>query len=133
VPFRTEIPVRFGDLDPAGIVYYPALVHYLHVAFEEFFAEHVGRAYPRVVREGFGLPTVRLEVEFLSPVRYGDRVRVEVAVGTVGRSSIRLRYAGSVEGRDVFRAEQVGVFVELDGLKPTPVPEWLRERLLARS
>ena len=43
VTFTTTILVRFSDLDPAGIAYYPNLVNFLHVAFEDFFAGHVGR------------------------------------------------------------------------------------------
>ncbi len=38
MPFRTPLVVRFGDLDPAGIVYYPRYGHLCHVAMEEFFA-----------------------------------------------------------------------------------------------
>jgi len=101
------------------------------VAFEDFFTGHVGRPYPEVFREGLGLPTAAVEIEFLSPVHYGDRVRVEVVIEGVGRSSVRVRYAGSVKGRPVFRAKQVCVVVELKQFRPTPVPDWLRERLLA--
>lgn len=38
MPFSTRITVRFGDADPAGLVYYPVLFHYCHAAMEEFFA-----------------------------------------------------------------------------------------------
>ena len=51
--FRTQILVRFGDLDPAGIAYYPNLVNFLHESFEDFFSGYVGRPYPEVFREGF--------------------------------------------------------------------------------
>jgi len=34
--FTTSILVRFGDLDAAGIAYYPNLVNFLHEAFERF-------------------------------------------------------------------------------------------------
>ena len=37
MPFIARIPVRFGDVDYARIVYYPRLLHLLHVAFEELF------------------------------------------------------------------------------------------------
>ena len=39
--FKTSILVRFGDLDAAGIAYYPNLVNFLQVAFEDFFVDHV--------------------------------------------------------------------------------------------
>jgi len=36
--FRSQLKIRFGDIDRAGIVYYPRFMHYFHVALEEFFA-----------------------------------------------------------------------------------------------
>jgi 4-hydroxybenzoyl-CoA thioesterase len=127
--FTTSILVRFGDLDPAAIAYYPNLVNFLHVAFEDFCTGHLGRPYPELYREGIGFPTVKLEMEFLSPVRYGDHVQVGVAVERLGRSSVHLRYEGSVEGRPVFRAHSVAVVVDLRSFASMPIPDWLRERL----
>lgn len=129
--FTTSILVRFGDLDAAGIAYYPNLVNFLHEAFEDFFAGHVGRPYPEVYRDGIGFPTVRVEMEFLSPVRYGDRVSVALTVERVGNSSVQIRYAGSVEDRPVFRARNVAVVVDMKTFRPTPLPAWLRERFQA--
>jgi YbgC/YbaW family acyl-CoA thioester hydrolase len=129
--FKTTILVRFGDLDAAGIAYYPNLVNFLHEAFEDFFTGHVGRPYPQVFEEGLGSPTVKLEMEFLSPVRYGDHVDVEVVVEHVGTSSVRVRYSASVEGRPVFQARNTMVIVDMESFRPTAVPGWLRERFEA--
>jgi 4-hydroxybenzoyl-CoA thioesterase len=126
--FRTRILVRFGDLDPAGIAYYPNLVNFLHEAFEDFFAGHVGRPYPEVYREGIGFPTVKVEMDFCSPVRYGDQVDISVAVEKVGRSSVQIRYEGSVAGSMVFRARNVAVTVDMKTFRPMELPAWLRER-----
>jgi 4-hydroxybenzoyl-CoA thioesterase len=129
--FRTTILVRFGDLDAAGIAYYPNLVNFLHVAFEDFFAGHVGRPYPEVFRDGIGFPTVKVEMEFESPVRYGDHVDVDVTVEHVGRTSVRIRYEGSVAGRPVFVARNTLVVVDLASFVPGPIPADLRERFVA--
>lgn len=126
--FRTRILVRFGDLDGAGIAYYPRLVNFLHVAFEDFFRGHVGKPYSDVFREGLGFPTVKIEMEFLSPVHYGDHVEMHVVVEHVGRSSVRIRYEASVLGRPVFSARNTAVVVDMKTFKPTPLPDWLRER-----
>lgn len=91
--FATELPVRFGEIDQAGVVYYPRFFHYFHQAFEEWFGQALGVSYPDLVlKEGIGFPSVRVESEFLSPLRYGDRVRVEIEVLAVGRASLTLRY-----------------------------------------
>jgi YbgC/YbaW family acyl-CoA thioester hydrolase len=127
--FSTTILVRFCDLDPAGIAYYPNLVNFLHVAFEDFFAGFVGRPYPDVFREGLGFPTAKVEMDYLAPVHYGDRVSVGVAVEHLGRSSVRFRYEGSVEGRPVFLARNTAVVVDMRDFRPIPIPGQLRERL----
>ncbi|PYQ23254.1 MAG: hypothetical protein DMF79_04240 [Acidobacteria bacterium] len=129
--FTTSILVRFGDLDAAGIAYYPNLVNFLHEAFEDFFVGHVGRSYPEVFGGGLGSPTVKVEMEFLSPVRYGDQVRIGVVVEHIGRTSLRVRYEGSVEGRRVFLAHNTMVIVDMKTFRPTPIPEWLRARFEA--
>jgi len=129
--FTTTILVRFGDLDGAGIAYYPNLVNFLHEAFEDFFTGHVGRPYPEVYAEGLGFPTVKIDMEFLSPVRYGDHVDIDVTVERLGRSSVRIRYLASVADRPVFRARNVAVVVDMKTFRSTPIPRWLRERLEA--
>ena len=129
--FTTTILVRFGDLDGAGIAYYPNLVNFLHEAFEDFFTGHVGRPYPEVYAEGLGFPTVKIDMEFLSPVRYGDHVDIDVTVERLGRSSVRIRYLASVADRPVFRARNVAVVVDMKTFRATPIPGWLRERLEA--
>jgi 4-hydroxybenzoyl-CoA thioesterase len=129
--FTTTILVRFGDLDAAGIAYYPNLVNFLHEAFEDFFRGHVGRPYPEVYAEGIGFPTVKVEMEFVSPVRYGDHVDVGLMVERIGRSSVQIRYEGSVQGRPVFHARNIAVMVDMKTFRPVPLPDWLRERFAA--
>lgn len=131
MPFTTSILVRFGDLDPAGIAYYPNLVNFLHEAFEDFCTGHVGRPYPELYREGLGFPTARLEVEFLAPVQYGDQVVMVVRAEHVGRSAVHMRYEASVAGRPVFRALNVQVAVDLKTFRPLTLPDWLRARFEA--
>jgi 4-hydroxybenzoyl-CoA thioesterase len=127
--FSTRITVRFGDCDPAGLVYYPALFHYCHVAMEEFFAARCGKSYARwMEEERVGFPTVEARAEFSAPFVYGDEVEVEVFVSRVGNSSAtfeyRLRRAG--EGDLRARATLVQVSMQLDARRAVPIPEELR-------
>ena len=129
--FTTTILVRFGDLDAAGIAYYPNLVNFLHESFEDFFVGHVGRPYPEVYAEGLGFPTVKLEVEFEAPVRYGDHVEMRLFVERVGRSSVQMRYEAFVGGQPRFRARNVAVVVDMKPFRPQPLPDWLSERFVS--
>ena len=40
--FVTQLQVRFGDVDPAGIVYFPKIYDYIHEAFEDLWNVHMG-------------------------------------------------------------------------------------------
>jgi 4-hydroxybenzoyl-CoA thioesterase len=91
--FVTRIRVRFGDCDPAGLVYYPVIFHYCHVAMEEFFAERCGVAYSKLMAdERLGFPTVNVQGEFFVPLVYGDEAEIEVSVARVGQSSVTFEY-----------------------------------------
>jgi 4-hydroxybenzoyl-CoA thioesterase len=129
MPFSTRINVRFGDCDPAGLVYYPVLLHYCHAAMEEFFAERCGTSYAALVSgRRLGFPTVNVRAEFFAPLVYGDEVEVEVWVSRVGKSSAtfeyRLRRAG--DGQVCASATVVQVSMNLDERSAVPVPEDLR-------
>ena len=129
MPYTTRIPVRFGDVDKAGIVYYPVIFHYLHVAQEDFFAEYVGVPYHRLIEEeGLGFPTVTDASEFYRPFNYGEVVVVRVHISRVGVSSVTFEFRLYVEGSDELRARssQVKVAVDMKSWQKVPVPERYR-------
>src|SRR5215831_7365245 len=91
--FTTRLRVSFGDTDPAGLVYYPNLFHYCHIAMERFFAARCGITYSDLIsRERLGFPTVRVKAEFFKPLIYGDEVDLTIAVKAIGRTSVTLEY-----------------------------------------
>lgn len=135
MPFITRIVVRFGDCDPAGLVYYPALFHYCHVAMEEFFAARCGKSYARLMaEERVGFPTVNVSAEFFRPFVYGEEVEVEVFVSRVGKSSATFEYRLRRAGEESLRARAtlVQVAMNLDERLAVAVPEDLR-RAFERS
>jgi len=131
VPFSARITVRFGDTDPAGLVYYPVLFHYCHVAMEEFFAARCGLTYAQLLaRERIGFPVVNVQAEFFAPLVYGDEVEIGVAVTRVGRSAAtfeyELRRAGGDEQTLCARATLVQVAMSLDTRRAVEIPAALR-------
>lgn len=100
-PFRFETPVRFSDIDHAGIVYYPRFFHMFHLAFEELWRARIGpRAYAELIdRDRIGFPAVRAECQFLSPLKFGDTAEIAVSIARLGGKSITFRYRVSrIEG-----------------------------------
>lgn len=130
--FTCSVPIRFGDIDRAGVAYYPKLFDHCHVAFEEFFAKALGMPYPTVLQKNrLGFPTVSVGAEFSRPLRFGDVLKVEVSVGRIGRSSVEFRYRASVgrARRAAFEVRSVTVCVDMRTFRPRPVPAPLRKRL----
>jgi 4-hydroxybenzoyl-CoA thioesterase len=135
MPFSTRITVRFGDCDPAGLVYYPALFHYCHVAMEEFFGARCGVEYHRLMSETrVGFPTVNARAEFFAPLVYGDEVAAEVAVSRVGRTSATFEYRlrRASDNKLCASATLIQVAMDLDARRPVPISEELR-RAFERS
>jgi 4-hydroxybenzoyl-CoA thioesterase len=132
-PFAASIKVRFSDVDRAGIAYYPRMVHWFHVAFEEFFENFCGVPYATVLeKENLGFPAVELRTEFLRPCRFGELLSVRVSLAKVGRSSSTFRYVVvGPDGAERARAFVTVVCVALDTLAPLPLPDRYRERFTA--
>jgi 4-hydroxybenzoyl-CoA thioesterase len=132
--FRKPIKVCFGDIDNAGIVYYPRFMHYFHLAMEEFFLNEMGIDYADVLhKRNLSLPTVRLESDFRRRLRYGDQINMEVRVVHMGRTSITWGYRGyrttGEEETVVVEGQNVTVCVRTDSFEKTEIPEWLRKGL----
>ena len=95
--FTSDFTVRFGEVDRAQVLYYPRFFHLFHQTFEEWFGGALGVPYPEVVdNENLGFPTVKVETEFLKPLRYGDRVRIVLELVAIGKDFDASSQVGSV-------------------------------------
>ncbi len=129
--FSAEFSVRFGEIDQARVVYYPRFFHYFHQTFEEWFAGALGVSYPDLVlKENVGYPSVRVESEFLAPLRYGDRIRVELELKDIGRTSITLGYTivRLTDGAISARATIKNVAIDNDTFKRVAISDAWRRR-----
>ena len=130
--YRTTLAVRFGDVDKAGIVYYPRIFHYLHVAQEDFFAAYIGIPYHRLIEEErLGFPTVSDATDFIKVIRYGDVLEIAVWISRVGLSSVTFEFRVYRQGSDelLARSSQVKVAVNMDTWAKVTISEAYRERL----
>lgn len=127
--FETSLQVRFGHVDPAGIVYFPRIFDYLHDVFEEVWEEHVGtRYYHLLLEQHVGFPLVHSDVDFDHPLRFGDRPKVLVTCFKVGRSSLGLRYRIRKDELTCVDARLVTVCVDTRTMKSLEIPDDFRER-----
>ena len=128
--------VRFGDCDPAGIVYFPRFFDFFHDAMETWFSAALGLPYAQVVMgRKIGFPAVHSEADFKVPCAFGEAIAVELRVGKLGRSSIALEY--QVRGADGglrLTGATTSVVMDLDPASPgfrraVALPDDLRARI----
>lgn len=128
--FESEIVVRFPHVDPAGIVFYPRYVEMVNTSVERWFERALECDY-RVLHfeRGLGIPTARLEVDFLAPSRLGERLRLLLQVSHLGTSSFHLQHRFACAGEDRLRVVQRLVFARLEPFETVPIPVDLRPRM----
>ena len=126
--FRATIPVRFQDVDAAGVLFFGRIFDYCHQAYEELIGSFgIDRAH-YFAGADYLVPIAHAEADYRSPIRLGERVSVAIDVTRVGRASIRLRYRVTGAGPEDLRAEVVTVhaFVDRATMRPISIPEPLR-------
>lgn len=132
--WKTRLRYRFGDIDEAGIAYYPKLLHYFHQAFEDWWSDGLGHPYAEVLHQDkLGLPAVKLEAEFFGPVRFGDEPWVHLGILRIGRSSVEFGFWMTLEegARPVCRARVITAAVDMDTMQGIALPDVWRERFSA--
>ena len=131
--YATEVTVRFGDCDPAGIVFYPRYFEMFNNLVEDWCAHGLGTSFRELhLDRGLGLPTVHVDAAFIAPSELGDVLRAELHVQKIGGASLTLaiRLSGP-NGEDRVRASLVLVMMNLKTRRAVQIPEALRQSMAA--
>lgn len=125
--FEHEWPVRFGQVDQAGIIYYPELFDAFHHGVEALLESVDLSLHELVVGAGTGMPIVHAEADYLQPIRYGAVVRIEIGV-TLSDSSLTFIGAG-YDDEQLFSVQQKHAMIDMETFESIPVPEGIRSAL----
>ncbi len=132
--FTSRMVVRFAHVDAAGIVFYPRYFEMLNAVVEDYFAQEVGVDFATMhLDRKLGVPTAKLESEFLAISRLGDVLDFRLAVERVGRSSAELRIEGHCAGQIRVRARIVLVCIDLDNHRSVTWPADMRPKPEAQA
>jgi 4-hydroxybenzoyl-CoA thioesterase len=134
VEHTTRLQARWGDVDAAGIVFYPRFFEWYDLATEQLFVA-LGLPWPTLFpAQGIvGVPIVESGSRFVSPVRYGDTLDIRATVAWVKDKTFRMEHALSIDGRLCATGFEVRAWVK----QPTPggrleamaIPEAIARRL----
>ncbi|MFT4098200.1 MAG: thioesterase family protein [Rhodoblastus sp.] len=132
--FTVTRKIRFGHVDPAGIVYYPHYFDMFNGVVEDFFDDCVGASF-QAMRRDFGVvtPLRNIEADFIAPCRIGDKLDLALTLLKIGRTSLRILIDGAVDGSPRLAARLAIVFVTADegrAIEP-PAPVLARLEQLA--
>lgn len=128
--FETSTEVRFAHVDAAGIVFYPRYFEMLNAAVEDWCAGALGVDFRTMhLDRRIGVPTVKLDVEFVAPSLLGDRLTITLRPREIGRTSCRLDFAFSGDGRERLRGQSVLVCMDVDAQRAVAWPDDMRARM----
>lgn len=133
-PFTIRRRVRFGDCDPAGVVYTVRFSDYAVSAMDLFLAEMLGGPHIASARAlGIDLPLKALRFVFLSSLRPDDEFDMVVGVGAVRNSTFDLIVTASTPaGEPVFEAVITPICIPAGGERRSiEIPAALRAKLTA--
>jgi acyl-CoA thioester hydrolase len=75
----TELRIYYEDTDAGGVVYYANYLRYLERGRTEFLRER-GLSIRKLHEQGYLIPVMRLEIDYLIPAVLDDLIRVETTV-----------------------------------------------------
>jgi acyl-CoA thioester hydrolase len=126
-PFRTDIPVRIGDINYGGHLGNDAVLSIVHEARVRFLWEY---GYKELDIEGAAIMMTDAVIVYRSEGFYGDILTVEVAVTDLQSAAcdmvFRLTNAGTA--KEVARAKTGIVFVDRTARRIIAVPDRFRLR-----
>ncbi|MFL6084576.1 MAG: acyl-CoA thioesterase [Mycobacterium sp.] len=135
--FSLPVVPRYAEVDQQGVVFNG---HYL-TWFDEActgFLDHLGVTYPGLIATGHDIQVVHSEIDYLTPVRWRDSVQVAVRCARLGATSFTLEFTvlrrnGDSDEQSAVRGHNVYVVVSTSDWAKRPIPDPLREALVARE
>lgn len=130
-PVRVEQEVAWGEQDKLGHVNNTIYFRYFENARIAQFSR-LGLDLPEPGQLGEGPILASTTCDFLKPLHYPDRVRTEIGIARLGKSSFIQHYRvfSYAQQGYVAKGTSVSVYYDYAAGKSTPIPEPLRQAIL---
>jgi acyl-CoA thioester hydrolase len=128
--FHHPIQVPYYQIDQQGVAFNMWYLGWFDDAMTAFL-DAAGYPYGAMVSAGCDVQLVHTELDWTGSVRFGDPVRIGVAVEAMGTTSFTLSFAVrlGVGAEPVASGRTVYVVVAADGSGKRPIPSGLRAAL----
>jgi acyl-CoA thioester hydrolase len=127
--FTTTVRVRFADTDAQGIAHNASYLVWYEVARVEYLREHAG-GYQALRDHGIEALVLESFCRYVVPAVFDDVLHVHTRC--VGLRGARFRYEYAIvrdDGTLMADGYTAHACVDSATLKPTRVPDWLREAI----
>lgn len=134
--FARERPIRFQDVDAAGIIFYARAFELCHDLYVEFLAD-AGLPLHESLQGSIIAPVRHAESDYLRPLRFGDRVEVALVAAQLGPAAqptevtFGFRIAKLPTREPAILVQSVHTFVTRERFERTEVPAELARALNA--
>ena len=124
-----QLRIYYEDTDAGGVVYHAGYLGFFERARTEFLRQR-GFSVKQLHDEGFIFPVVRAEIDFRSPARLDDLLRIDTTVLEAGRSffTLRQRALREPDGRLLAEAK-ITLVCASAAMKARRLPPSLRDLL----
>ena len=129
LPVRSEIRVRFAEMDPYGHVNHAMYLTYLEQGRAEAL-EAAGLQLDRVASEGFQFVITEINAKYLVPATAKEPIVVETTIGSLRKvSGVWSQRVVSPDGETVYLTAELKTGITNRAGRPAKPPEWISERL----
>ncbi|MFH0838610.1 MAG: thioesterase family protein [Candidatus Omnitrophota bacterium] len=122
-----EKKIYYHDTDSGGVVYYANYLKYLEEGRYEYCLKK-GVDLAIYITKGTVFPVVHIEVDYTSPARYADTIRVYTRLEKIGNSSIRFIQEIRKDTTTLVKAKTIWACIGND-FKLKAVPEEIKQAL----
>ena len=121
-----EVKVKWGNLDPAGIVFYPNYFAWIDEATHHFF-EDIGLPLIKMMREqkiAFGV--VEANCQFITPGKYYDILNINTSLKEIKTKTITLAHEITNNRQKVANGKEIRACIDISTpgiMKAVIIPE----------
>ncbi len=123
-----DFKVRFSEVDSMRIVWHGNYLKYFEDGREAFGEEH-GIDYLKIYENGHLTPIVHTDMDFKSPLRYGDLGTIETKLINTPAAKIihEYRIFNSITKKTLVTGKTIQVFTDVDGVLQLNNPQFFEE------
>lgn len=129
--FEFKVPLQ--ETDHAGVMFFAHLFSHAHDAYARLM-ESMGFPLHQIIEaREYHIPLAHAAADYLAPMRHGQSIQVQIDIERLGSSSFTLTYEFSSDDGLCARASTRHVVIDPATANPAPIPDNLRQGLLARD